>query len=82
VGPDRREVRDGQLVVFASDGSSVRLEAPADAVEPLRVLLLGGQPLGEPIARYGPFVMNEEAEIYEAIEDFRAGRLGRISPAR
>ena len=43
------------------------------------ILLAGAQPLREPVARYGPFVMNEEAEIIEAIEDYRAGRLGRIA---
>jgi redox-sensitive bicupin YhaK (pirin superfamily) len=74
-----REVRDGQLAVFAEDGESVVLASPADSREPLRVLLIGGQPLREPVARYGPFVMNEEAEILEAIEDYRAGRLGHIA---
>ncbi|CAM5360989.1 MULTISPECIES: pirin family protein [unclassified Thauera] len=52
----------------ASDG--VRLEARADA----RVLLVAGRPLGEPIAQYGPFVMNTEQEIYQAVADYRAGR--------
>lgn len=41
-----------------------------------RFLLVGGQPLREPVARYGPFVMNEEAQIIEAIEDYRAGAAG------
>ena len=79
IGRDAREVGDGQLAVLAEDGDSVVLASPADAREPLRVLLIGGQPLREPVARYGPFVMNEEAEILEAIEDYRAGRLGRIA---
>jgi redox-sensitive bicupin YhaK (pirin superfamily) len=82
LGRDAREAGDGQLAVFTEDGDSVRLSVPADARERMRVLLLGGQPLGEPVARYGPFVMNEEAEIHEAIEDYRAGRLGRIPAAR
>ena len=42
------------------------------------VLLLGGRPIREPIAHYGPFVMNTRQEIIETIEDFNAGRLGRI----
>ena len=77
LGRDGRAVRDGQLAAFADDGEAVELASPEDAKDPLQLLLIGGQPLGEPVARYGPFVMNDEAEIHEAIEDYRAGRLGR-----
>ena len=45
---------------------------------PLELLLIGGSPLTEPIARHGPFVMNTQQEIYQAIEDYRSGKLGRI----
>jgi len=79
LGRDGRVVRDGQLAAFADDGHGVAISSPEDATQPLQLLLVGGQPLGEPVARYGPFVMNEEAEIHEAIEDYRAGRLGRIA---
>ena len=40
----------------------------------LRAILVAGRPIGEPVARYGPFVMNTEAEIIQAIEDYRRGR--------
>ncbi len=60
----------GELAVL-SDGDTVRLNA---AQAPARLLLVAGRPLDEPVARYGPFVMNTQAQLREAIEDFRAGR--------
>ena len=71
---------DGQMVMFASDADEVRIENPAEANQDLEVLLLGGVPLGEPIARYGPFVMNTRAEIHQAIDDYQSGRMGEINP--
>ena len=50
-------------------------EGPSDALE---VLLLGGLPIGEPIAHYGPFVMNTRQEILQAVDDFNAGRMGTV----
>ena len=77
-GADREQAGDGQLVLFGQDGDEVRIENPADASAGLDVLLIGGVPLHEPIARYGPFVMNTKAEIYQAMEDYREGRMGAI----
>ena len=63
-----------RMAVLANGGAAdgVLIEPSVDA----RVLLLAGQPLKEPIAQYGPFVMNTQQEIHEAIRDFRAGTLG------
>jgi hypothetical protein len=74
---DGREVRDGQAALFGP-GDSIRLSVPVEASTPARLLLLGGVPLGEPVARYGPFVMNTPEEIHQAFVDFQAGRLGAI----
>jgi quercetin 2,3-dioxygenase len=68
--------REAQWVMFDRAGDAVQLEADAEA----SVLLLTGEPLNEPIAGYGPFVMNTQAEIAEAIDDYNSGRFGRMVP--
>ena len=78
-GEESEHAGDGQMVIFAQDGDEVRIENPAAAVATLDVLLIAGMPLNEPVARYGPFVMNTEAEIRQAIEDYRQGRMGAIN---
>ena len=60
-GAEGERGADGQMVMFAQDGDEVRIENPADAKATLEVLLIAGVPLNEPVARYGPFVMNTEA---------------------
>lgn len=62
-----------RMAILANDAQSdgVVIEAAEDA----RLLLIAGRPLNEPIAQYGPFVMNTEQEIYQALSDFREGRL-------
>jgi len=67
------------MVLFAQDGDEVRIENPVEAQATLEVLLIAGVPLNEPVARYGPFVMNTQAEIRQAIEDYRQGRMGAIN---
>ncbi|WP_310634311.1 MULTISPECIES: pirin family protein [unclassified Paraburkholderia] len=77
---DHAEAIDAQnMVAFAGDGETVTIAAPADATEPVEVLLIGGLPLNEPVVRYGPFVMNTENEIRQAVLDYQAGRMGRIT---
>ena len=78
-GAEGERGTDGQMVMFAQDGDEIRIENPADAKAALEVLLIAGVPLNEPIARYGPFVMNTEAEIHQAFEDYRRGRMGAIN---
>src|SRR5262245_15250960 len=83
VGAERRPIREGQLAVFG-DGAAIELTADAsqDAKDAagVEVLLLGGLPLREQVAWYGPFVMNTKEEIIDAIEDYQAGRMGSIPP--
>ena len=61
---------------FAKDGDEVSITADRDAKLPLDILLIAGIPLNEPVARYGPFVMNTQQEIYNAIDDYRNSRMG------
>ena len=59
-------------------GAGDTLTFESHPAQPLDVLLLGGRPIGEPVAAYGPFVMNTRAELVQAVEDFQAGRLGTV----
>ncbi|HWS56764.1 MAG TPA: pirin family protein [Pyrinomonadaceae bacterium] len=70
---------DGQMILFERDGDEVVFGNAEGATAPLEVLLIAGAPLNEPVARYGPFVMNTREEIYQAVEDYRSGRMGEIN---
>jgi redox-sensitive bicupin YhaK (pirin superfamily) len=69
-GADRKKVARGDLAILGK-GGHVAMEA---GTEPTRLILLAGRPLKEPVARYGPFVMNTREEIMQAFDDFNAGR--------
>jgi redox-sensitive bicupin YhaK (pirin superfamily) len=80
VGSDGRPVQTGQTVVL---GKGDYLTVSASDVQETRygaleVLVLGGQPINEPMAQYGPFVMNTREELQKAVEDFQSGRFGQI----
>jgi quercetin 2,3-dioxygenase len=77
VGDEGRVIGDGQLAILG-DGATVRLRGP-EAGESARLLLLAGTPLREPVARYGPFVMNTRDELIQAFEDYQSGRMGEIT---
>jgi quercetin 2,3-dioxygenase len=82
VGPVGRPIHQGQLAVLGpGDRITVAADAGQDSNRPaLEVLLLGGQPIREPVFHYGPFVMNSKSELIEAFEDFQSGKFGQIPP--
>jgi quercetin 2,3-dioxygenase len=82
VGEKRSEVHAGQLVVF---GAGDRLNITADEKQDsrtanLEVIILGGEPINEPMVHYGPFVMNTRDELQQALSDYQSGKLGIIPP--
>jgi quercetin 2,3-dioxygenase len=80
VGSEARPIRGGQLAVFGpGDRITLAASQSQDSNRPaLEVVLLGGAPIREPVAHYGPFVMNTKEELIQAIEDYQSGRLGVI----
>lgn len=80
VGPDHRPLQEGQLALF---GPGDALTLAADPVQnerspKLEALLLGGAPIRQPVVFYGPFVMNTDDEIRQALQDYRSGRMGQV----
>jgi quercetin 2,3-dioxygenase len=65
---------EAQWALLSPGGESVQVEAKEDSI----LLVLSGEPIGEPVASYGPFVMNTQAELRQAVEDYRAGRMGHL----
>lgn len=78
VGSEQTNAKSGDLVLFSSDGETVSLTAGPEGAD---VLVLAATPLNEPVARYGPFVMNTPEEIQQAFADYQSGKMGRIPPS-
>ncbi|KAI8320397.1 hypothetical protein GQ54DRAFT_220872 [Martensiomyces pterosporus] len=83
VGQEKSRVEESQLAIVKTQKQPLRFEAAQDAdsgdgKKEARVLVLAGAPIGEEVARYGPFVMNTDEELYQAIADMQTGRFGSI----
>ncbi len=68
-------VTEAQLAVAGSSGAPIRVEAQQEAT----ILVMAGEPIREPIARYGPFVMNTKDELVQAVQDYQAGKMGHLA---
>ena len=80
IGVAGQPISTGQTAVLGhGDHLTIQADDTQEGRHPaLEVLLLGGEPIGEPVAQYGPFVMNTRAELQQAVDDFNAGRFGQI----
>jgi redox-sensitive bicupin YhaK (pirin superfamily) len=71
---DGQPIGEAELALFEREGDSITI----DAVEDATLLLLSGTPIDEPVVGYGPFVMNSQAEIRQAISDYQSGKMGHL----
>ena len=73
---DGQPIGEAELALFEREGRSITI----DAVEDTTLLLLAGTPIDEPVVGYGPFVMNSDAEIRQAVSDYQSGKMGHLAP--
>ena len=71
---DEQDAQEAQMTFFHRRGEAIHVQALADS----KLLLLSGEPIDEPVVSYGPFVMNSQEEIAQAIADYRSGKMGRL----
>ena len=67
-----QEIGEKQLIQFSNDGKQINIEAKSDSL----ILFLAGDPINEPVVSWGPYVMNSQTEIMEAMRDFQMGKMG------
>jgi redox-sensitive bicupin YhaK (pirin superfamily) len=72
---DEQTAREGDMLVFQKEGEAIAVHTNNDT----HLLLLSGEPINEPVAAYGPFVMNTQEEIRQAIMDYNAGKFGTVN---
>ena len=77
-GDNRLPVKKEQAVFFEKDGDKISICTPRDSPYPSEILIFGGSPIGDPVVRHGPFVMNTNEEIQQALEDYKNGKMGKI----
>ena len=77
-GTEQKIASKEQAVFFERDGNEISITSNKDTTSPVDVILFAGIPLNEPVKRYGPFVMNTEEELQQAITDYNSGKMGKI----
>ena len=75
VGDSTKLSGEARIAVLSREGETVALQAQTDST----LLVLGGEPIDEPVASYGPFVMNTREELQQAVHDYRAGKMGHLN---
>eukprot|EP01097_Dermamoeba_algensis_P011025 TRINITY_DN8390_c0_g1_i1.p1 TRINITY_DN8390_c0_g1~~TRINITY_DN8390_c0_g1_i1.p1 ORF type:complete len:318 (-),score=57.49 TRINITY_DN8390_c0_g1_i1:114-1067(-) len=77
-GEEKKEASEGDVVVFTQSGDNIKVELPAESASGVKFLLLAGQPIGEPVERKGPFVLNTREQLRQAFEDYYNGTLASV----
>jgi len=73
---NNEQIGDKQIIEFEKGGTQIQIEAQEESL----ILFLAGDPINEQMVQHGPFVMNTQAEIYEAMQDYQSGKMGFLAP--